>query len=204
MVFYPDGYPTAYGSIYDFPNQISENWCYFVLGFKIIEKGAESFACPPDNSVQLGQTIEPDCETRIKLKQTIPTVDLNRYRLGDDSDRAKVVQDLGFAFEEFGFLAVENHGLDRSVIVQAYTAMKDFFALSDAAKKQYELREIGRQRGYTPFGKEKAKNRKTADVKEFWHSGPEFTVTDPLQPSPPKRVAKRIAELQAIHFEALR
>ena len=124
----------------------------------------------------------------MKVKQTIPTIDLNRYRLGDASDRAQVVHDLGYAFEEFGFLAVENHGLDRVIVQNAYTAMKDFFALPDATKKLYELREIGRQRGYTPFGKEKAKNRSTADVKEFWHSGPEFNVTNPLYNRVPRNI----------------
>ena len=36
-----NGYPTTYGSVEDFPNQISENWCYFDLGFKIKVKVAQ-------------------------------------------------------------------------------------------------------------------------------------------------------------------
>jgi isopenicillin N synthase-like dioxygenase len=39
-------------------------------------------------------------------------------------------------------------------------------------KQQYELPAIGRQRGYTSRGMERAKQRTVADVKEFWHVGP--------------------------------
>jgi isopenicillin N synthase-like dioxygenase len=53
--------------------------------------------------------------------------------------------------------------------------MKNFFDLPVTTKSKYEVRRIGRQRGYTPFGKEKAKGTESADLKEFWHVGPELS-----------------------------
>ena len=42
---------------------------------------------------------------------------------------------------------------------------------SDAVKQQYETPEDGRQRGYTSFGVEHAKDTAAPDLKEFWHVG---------------------------------
>jgi len=39
------------------------------------------------------------------------------------------------------------------------------------AKEKYEIPGIGGQRGYVSFGKESAKGKKEADLKEFWHFG---------------------------------
>ncbi|MEE2788108.1 MAG: 2-oxoglutarate and iron-dependent oxygenase domain-containing protein [Myxococcota bacterium] len=115
------------------------------------------------------------------MKQSIPTLDLDAFRLGDANQQARAVEQAGRAFEEYGFLAVSNHGISMAAIHNAYAVMRAFFDLSENCKLKYERREIGRQRGYTPFGKERAKNQPLSDLKEFWHSGPEFPADHALR-----------------------
>ena len=55
-------------------------------------------------------------------------------------------------------------------------------------KSKYELRRTGRQRGYTPFGKERAKDASVGDLKEFWHVGPELSPDDALRHRIPDNV----------------
>ncbi|MGC6417002.1 MAG: isopenicillin N synthase family dioxygenase [Bradymonadia bacterium] len=115
------------------------------------------------------------------MKQTIPVVDLNDFRRGSESDRAAFIKCLGEAFVEYGFVAIENHGVDRQALVNAYQSMRALFDLSEVQKSKYESRRTGRQRGYTPFGKERAKDASAGDLKEFWHVGPELPPGDVLR-----------------------
>lgn len=131
------------------------------------------------------------------MQQTIPVVDLDAFRHGDAGEQAAFVQRLGEALVEFGFIAVENHGVDPQVIASAYTAAEDFFALPAAIKGAYDRRECGRQRGYCPFGKERARGETAADLKEFWHVGPELAPEDPLR----ARMPANIWPTEVPHFE---
>ena len=103
--------------------------------------------------------------------QTIPVVDLNAWRAGDGD----FARQLGEALEEYGFVAVENHGVRASTRQRALDQVKTLFALDDQVKLTYERPEHGRQRGFTPCGVERAKDVSVADLKEFWHIGPELT-----------------------------
>lgn len=106
----------------------------------------------------------------------IPRLDLNDYTTGSLSDRKKFSEEIGKAFNETGFVTVTNHGLSKELIDELYTEVKHFFSLPDSTKLKYEKAELAGQRGYTSKGKEKAKDSKTPDLKEFWQSGQ--TVTD--------------------------
>ena len=120
------------------------------------------------------------------MKQTIPVVDLSRYR--DESTREDFTKTLGDALRELGFAAIENHGIEQSVFDRAYAAYKAFFALPDAVKRKYETPEDGRRRGYTSFGVEHAKDSEKADLKEFFHAGRELPPDDPMAPRLPKNL----------------
>jgi len=122
------------------------------------------------------------------VQQSIPVVDLDEFRHGDVSAQAAFVESLGKALVAFGFVAVENHGIEHSAVSAAYSAAEDFFALPASVKSAYELRACGRQRGYTPFGKERALGTGAADLKEFWHAGPELPPGDPLLERMPANV----------------
>jgi isopenicillin N synthase-like dioxygenase len=104
--------------------------------------------------------------------KNIPTVDLNDYTSGDAAARSRLIETLGEGLSEFGFLNVEGHGIDSSLIRGTYDLWKRFFELPDEVKRRYAGVEGG-ARGYTPFGVEHAKDNPLPDLKEFWHIGQE-------------------------------
>ena len=103
------------------------------------------------------------------LHPTIPVVDHRDWR--DSRMNARFVQDLGDGLSKFGFVAVTGHGVAPWILDRAYDTARRTFALPDAIKQQYETPGDGRQRGYTSFGVEHAKDNPAPDLKEFWHVG---------------------------------
>ncbi|MBW4533364.1 MAG: isopenicillin N synthase family oxygenase [Pleurocapsa minor HA4230-MV1] len=108
------------------------------------------------------------------LFKEIPTVDLHDFASNRPLVKQNFVQTLGNAFENIGFVAVKNHGLTDAMSENLYHAVKQFFALPEATKLNYEISGIGGQRGYTAKGKEHAKGRSVGDLKEFYHVGQEL------------------------------
>lgn len=106
----------------------------------------------------------------------IPRLDLNDYVYGTPEQKKKFSDDLGKAYNDTGFVTIANHGMTPELIEELYKEVKNFFALPEATKLGYEKPELAGQRGYTSKGKEKAKDSKTPDLKEFWQRGQ--TVTD--------------------------
>lgn len=78
---------------------------------------------------------------------------------------------LGQSFKETGFAVIENHRIPEKVIHDADISSEAFFSLPQNIKQKYSDPEDGFQRGYSPVGTENAKNKKEADLKEFWHTG---------------------------------
>ncbi|MEL6495153.1 MAG: 2-oxoglutarate and iron-dependent oxygenase domain-containing protein [Cyanobacteria bacterium J06623_7] len=109
------------------------------------------------------------------LFDEVPAVDLHDFTLGNAFVKQAFVQTLGNAMENIGFVAVKNHGLTDAMTANLYRAVKQFFALPEAVKLDYEVPNIGGQRGYTARGKEHAKGRNVGDLKEFYHVGQELT-----------------------------
>ncbi|HNF48142.1 MAG TPA: 2-oxoglutarate and iron-dependent oxygenase domain-containing protein [Chitinophagales bacterium] len=101
----------------------------------------------------------------------IPVLDLADYLSGDESRRQKFIQGFGKAYSEIGFAAIENHGIDKDLIDKFYSQVETFFAMPTDTKLNYEKIEYAGQRGYTSFGREKAKQSEVADLKEFWQIG---------------------------------
>ena len=102
---------------------------------------------------------------------TIPTVNLADFLSGDPIKKNNFVQSLGKAYQEVGFVAVQNHGINQQLVDNFYKAVEDFFALPDDIKNKYEVPGLAGQRGFTSFGKEHAKNSSAGDLKEFWQIG---------------------------------
>ncbi|MGN0003504.1 MAG: isopenicillin N synthase family dioxygenase [Sphingobacterium composti] len=101
----------------------------------------------------------------------IPRLDLHDYTQGSTEQRTQFVQDIGKAFNETGFVTIANHGLSPELIDELYTIVKAFFDLPQEIKDKYEYPELAGQRGYTSKGREKAKDAKVPDLKEFWQRG---------------------------------
>lgn len=107
-------------------------------------------------------------------EQTIPVVDMRHFTEGDDKARQAFIEKFGEALREYGFVAVEGHGVPRDLIYENYSNFQRFFELEDDVKQKYEDAETGRQRGYTSFGVEHAKDSEQPDLKEFFHLGRQF------------------------------
>ena len=102
--------------------------------------------------------------------QRVPELSLNEFTNGTPEQRDAFVSDLMTGFQHFGFIILRDHGVSTSLLEQAYDAAAAFFAMPDDHKRQFIVGDNG-QRGYTPFGREHAKDSKAADLKEFWHVG---------------------------------
>lgn len=142
------------------------------------------------------------------LYDDIPSLDLADFVTGDGAKKAAFVQDLGQAFNQIGFVAIKNHGLDQELQNGLYAVIKKFFSLDDEVKSKYEYPEIGFQRGYTGKGKEHAKGRNTGDLKEFYHVGQELEFipdSDPVKTTYPANVwPEETAEFKSIALEVFR
>jgi len=86
-------------------------------------------------------------------KEEVPTVSLELY----EKDFAGFVRALGEAYERYGFVILENHGIPQEMIERAMDRSKAFFACEESCKKKYTLTGLGGARGYTAFGVETAK-----------------------------------------------
>ena len=120
--------------------------------------------------------------------KNIPSVDLADFTEGNKETKAAFVKELGKAFEEIGFVAVKNHGLNDALCAELYAQVKGFFTLSKKEKEAYEIEGLAGQRGYVSFGKEHAKNKNEGDLKEFWHFGQTVEDNDPIKKEYPDNV----------------
>lgn len=122
------------------------------------------------------------------VEQTIPVVNLADYDSDDPKVREAFVKKFGEGLNDLGFVAVEGHGVPQELIDRNYELFEEFFALDADTKRKYEQPESGRQRGYTPFGMEHAKDNEKPDLKEFWHVGREFDGDSTLAERMPQNV----------------
>jgi len=111
------------------------------------------------------------------MSRAIPFVDLQKFKEGSDADKQAFVQELGHAFQEFGFVGVINHGIPKELV------------------SKYELKGLAGQRGYTSFGKEHAKQSNVGDLKEFFQLGQVVPADHPLKGEYPDNV--HVAEVPA-------
>ena len=111
------------------------------------------------------------------MKIEVPLVEvdesLNQYLAGELSatSGADMVKRIGDSLKKWGFVSLVGHDINTDLLSRAYNVAAQTFALPEEKKLAYEDAKGGRQRGYTPLLKEKAKGQQKADLKEFWHIG---------------------------------
>ena len=127
-----------------------------------------------------------------KVTQTEPIVP--QMTLDAATGRPDALHD---ALADTGFVVVTDHGIDLSRLHDAYAAVEAFFALPEAEKRAYVVGVDG-QRGYTPFGREHAKDADAPDLKEFWHVGRD-AIAPNVWPERPEAFEREVAWL----YEAL-
>jgi isopenicillin N synthase-like dioxygenase len=109
------------------------------------------------------------------MADAVPTLDAR------DAESARFAQDIANAYAEYGFVIIENHGIDKRLVDGSLDAFRAFFALPEAEKRRFQVPGGGGARGYTPFGIETAKGAKYHDLKEFWHVGRELPAGHPFR-----------------------
>lgn len=104
----------------------------------------------------------------------VPVLSLGSYTHGSATDQHRFVDNLFSGLKEYGFIILKDHDVKPELLGQAYDILEKFYALPLEVKEKYIAKAIGFQRGYTPFGKEHAKDSPVMDLKEFWHVGREL------------------------------
>ncbi len=116
----------------------------------------------------------------------VPELSLKSYAEGGADARAEFEAALFEGFKYFGFIILKDHKVSHDLLARAYRQSGDFFAQPEGEKLPH-TRPYG-QRGYTPFGREHAKDSAHPDLKEFWHVGREFDAGSPLEDIYPPNV----------------
>lgn len=127
----------------------------------------------------------------------IPRLDLHEYTKGTAEQKKRFSDDIGKAFNETGFVTIANHGMSRELMDELYAEVKRFFSMTEEQKLKYEIASLAGQRGYTSKGREKAKDSKTPDLKEFWQSGQVVTDGDLIKGEYPDNI--QVDELPAFN-----
>lgn len=99
----------------------------------------------------------------------VPELSLRDFTHGDAQKRDAFRRSLFEGLKRFGFIILTDHGVSEDLLARAYALSAEFFARPEAEKKRFET--AAGQRGYTPFGREHAKDSTLPDLKEFWHVG---------------------------------
>lgn len=123
----------------------------------------------------------------MKKEQTIPVVSLKGF-LNEPAERERIIKEIGSAFCEVGFVAIEDHGIDPNLIKIAYQTSEEFFLKDYEVKKNYEDASMFEPRGFSSMGREHVRGLKTPDLKEFWHVGRENDETGKSQNKYPKNI----------------
>jgi len=95
---------------------------------------------------------------------SLPVISINEA----DREKIDISRDIGKSCERYGFFIIKDHNLKISTIENVRNLSKEFFSLSLESKMKYHQVGGAGQRGYTPFGIEKAVNASSPDQKEFW------------------------------------
>ena len=101
----------------------------------------------------------------------VKTLSLHDYQ--NPLNQKRFVSELIASLKAFGFVVIKDHDINQSLLKQSYELNQQLFELSLPSKLAYAKADAG-QRGYTAFGKERAKDNPQPDLKEFWHVGPEL------------------------------
>lgn len=128
----------------------------------------------------------------------VPELKLSDYTSESTSLKARFIDDLYRGLREYGFIVLKDHPISEDLLGQAYELTEQLFSLPNETKAKYALPDQGFQRGYTPFGREHAKDSPVADLKEFWHVGRELADNHPYYSEYPKNNwPKELAEFKA-------
>ncbi len=123
-----------------------------------------------------------------KKLEKVPELKLSHYLEGSQNEKVQFIEDLYQGIKYFGFIILKDHPISTELLKKAYHLSEKFFSLPESEKLKYVCKEGGGQRGYTPFGKEHAKDAQVMDLKEFWHIGNELSAGNKYFSAYPKNL----------------
>ncbi len=113
------------------------------------------------------------------------TAEITRLSLTElQADAQAFRRKLYAGLREHGFIILRDHPIDAGRLARAYELTQQLFALPLETKLKYDSGK-GAARGYTAFGRENAVGNSHADLKEFWHIGPDLSPDSPYFDSYP-------------------
>ncbi len=115
------------------------------------------------------------------MERKVPELSLLSFTQGNETERAKFVDQLFSGIKDYGFIILTDHNVKSDTIKTSYQLVNDFFKLPSDKKQKYNYEGGAGQRGYTAFGVEHAKNNDVPDLKEFWHVGREVNSNHPFK-----------------------
>lgn len=121
-------------------------------------------------------------------KREVPTLSLAAYTSGTPEQRQQFIDGLFSGIKDYGFIILTDHGVDTKLFDRGYEILQKVFQLPAEAKNKYIPPARDGQRGYTPFGKEHAKDSPVMDLKEFWHVGRELAAGHPDRAHQPDNI----------------
>jgi len=118
---------------------------------------------------------------KILTKSDIKVLNLKK-NLSDDK---QAIRQVAQSLAKWGFLVFSRHGIDMNLLDKCYQQAKLFFNLSLDDKLTLHHKNIVRKSyisaGYFPYKTETAVNNHLADLKEFFHIGPNITNNHPMR-----------------------
>ena len=120
-------------------------------------------------------------------KRQVPTLSLRNYTDGTEKEQLQFIDNLYTGIKDYGFIVLKDHDIPQELFDRAYALLEKFYSLPTETKMKY-AKVHGGQRGYTPFGKEHAKDSPVMDLKEFWHVGHEVPDAHKFSKYYPKNV----------------
>lgn len=121
-------------------------------------------------------------------KREVPTLSLAAYTQGSAADQLHFIENLFRGIKDYGFIILKDHGVDTKLFDQGYEILEKLFKIPTDAKLKYVSAAGDGQRGYTPFGREHAKDSPVMDLKEFWHVGRELPAGHPDKAHQPDNI----------------
>ena len=113
---------------------------------------------------------------KMKNKESIPSIDIQSFLTGDDKSRLQTGRLVDDICREVGFLKINNHDIDQSIIDDMWKLTTDFFSLPEKIKNQFKPSSSNSPRGYFPMQSEtltKSRGVETPpDLKEAFSTGP--------------------------------
>jgi len=106
---------------------------------------------------------------------TIPVIDISDAVRG--SDIHNVASEIYRAATDHGFFYLSGHGIDQSILDQAFNVSKDFFSQPISTKETTAVNT--HQRGWMAQGMSHLPGAKTHDLKEVFFWGTELAADDP-------------------------